>query len=158
MNRRIFLIKSSRIPLGFFGLSMAASWISDRATACTASEEPTDEGPEDQVFESISSEQEGVKSFAFYQGLRPTETRSPDRTDGTFSNMPCIKKSDVDLGTEKIYLFWHGHGANVHRFKVTSEHFAKLATGLSVELYTDLVDGHRHALQITPNLVCKASR
>ena len=135
----------------------ALLYCSDRAAGCTDSENAADSGIEEQGVENIIAGQDGIKSFAFYQGLRPTETRSPDRTDGTFSNMPCIKKSDVDLGIEKTYLFWHGHGANIHRFKVTSEHFAKLARGSSVELYTDLVDGHRHALQISPNLVCTTS-
>ncbi len=97
---------------------------------------------------------EGMKSFGFYEGLSPMGTRSPSRPDGTYYNMPCIPLADVEAGEEKTYPFWHGHSSR-HTFTVTVEHFEQLNAGESVELHTNVVDGHRHALRITPTEACE---
>ncbi|MCX6116961.1 MAG: hypothetical protein NT027_05430 [Proteobacteria bacterium] len=99
---------------------------------------------------------EGVKSFAFYQGLGPTERRSPNRPDGTGSSMPCIAQADIEAAVAKTYRFWHGHGGKQHSFTVSEENFISLQKGETIEIYTDIITGHRHALKIEPQLVCVA--
>lgn len=99
---------------------------------------------------------ESLQSFGYYQGLLPSETRDPGRTDGTASSMPCITAEDIVRGIEKEYTFWHGHGAQNHRFTVTAEHFTSLQAGHDVEILTSVVDGHRHALLISPARRCQA--
>jgi hypothetical protein len=98
---------------------------------------------------------DGYKSFAYYQGLGPTELRSSSRTDGTYYNMPCISALDVEAAEPKDYPYWHGHSRQ-HNFTISSEDFAELAAGRTIELYTDVVDGHRHALKIIPSEICEA--
>jgi hypothetical protein len=95
----------------------------------------------------------GYKSFGYYQGLLPDETRSANRTDGTYSSMPCISAADIEQGVEKTFSFWHGHGRQ-HMFTVTAEDFASLKAGDEIEIYTTVVDGHRHALRISPEEDC----
>ncbi len=96
-----------------------------------------------------------MKSFAYYQGLGPSETRNPQRTDGTYSKMPCISSAEIEACVEKSYAFWHGHGAETHQFTLKPEHFAKLKAGEHIEVFTNLVQGHRHALRIDPAEVCQ---
>ncbi len=142
MQRREFLNFSMKLPVALLGLGVFLEKTHGIAAAC----------------ESISGAQtQGMKSFAFYQGLGPTQLRSADRPDGTFSSMPCISEDDVAAGEAKTYEFWHGHGGKNHKFTVDSESFAKLKAGESVEIYTDVVTGHRHALKIDPNLECTIS-
>lgn len=95
----------------------------------------------------------GMKSFGYYEGLSPNGTRSPSRSDGTYYNMPCIATEDVAAGEAKTYQFWHGHSRQ-HTFTVTPAHFEQLKAGEAVELFTDVVDDHRHALKITPTEAC----
>jgi hypothetical protein len=103
----------------------------------------------------VSSEDEpAYKSFGYYQGLSPTESRSASRTDGTYHQMPCITIRDIARGVEKSYSFWHGHGGGTHKFTVTADHFATLREGKPVEIFTDVIDGHRHALRISPAEMC----
>lgn len=97
----------------------------------------------------------GIKSFGYYEGLSPDGTRSASRTDGTYYNMPCIPAADVELGEEKSYEFWHGHSRD-HEFTVTAEDFERLKAGESIEIHTNVVDGHRHALRISPEESCEA--
>lgn len=94
-----------------------------------------------------------IKSFGYYEGLSPTGTRSARRTDGTYYNMPCIPAEDLELGEEKVYEFWHGHSRD-HTFTVTVEDFERLRAGEEIEIHTNVVDGHRHALRISPNEAC----
>ncbi len=106
---------------------------------------------------SCSSEQtmsSGVTTFGYYQGLQPSQTRSPNRTDGTKHNMPCIPITDIEAAEDRVYTFWHGHNGVSHRFTVTHDDFLRLQTGEVIEVYTDIVSGHRHALKIDPNLAC----
>jgi hypothetical protein len=97
-----------------------------------------------------------IQSFGYYQGLTPTQQRSPNRTDGTTYKMPCIDQLDIDHGEDRAYNFWHGHGSSTHKFIVTAEDFLRLKNGESIEIYTDIVDGHRHALKIDPKDHCAA--
>lgn len=97
---------------------------------------------------------DGIKSFGFYQGLGPTESRSAGRSDGTYYKMPCVQNTDIELGETKEYLFWHGHNNVTHHFVITDEDFIRLQNGTAIEIFTNLVEGHRHALKITPELAC----
>ena len=97
-----------------------------------------------------------IQSFAYYEGLGPTEDRDPARSDGTTYKMPCISPEDVDAGVDKLYDFWHGHDGMIHRFTVTASDFTRLKLGESVEIFTSLVEGHRHSLLIAPTSPCEA--
>lgn len=102
-----------------------------------------------------ASDDLSIQAFGYYQGLGPNERRSASRNDGTTFDMPCILAEDIDAGEDKTYDFWHGHSRK-HRFTVTAEHFTLLRDGEAVEIYTDVVDGHRHALRIKPGEQCRA--
>lgn len=95
-----------------------------------------------------------IQTFAFYQALQPAQTRSPSRKDGTSYKMPCLTQAEIDAGEHRVYQFWHGHGAENHRFTITSDDFARLRSGEAIEVYTDVVEGHRHALKIDPEVPC----
>ncbi len=138
MKRRNFLEHLAKVPL----ISVGAVFVNAVAESSYACEE------------RIGS---GIKSFGFYQGLGPKEVRSSSRPDGTSSGMPCINVEDVDEGIQKIYTFWHGHGGKKHQFVVTEENFLSLQQGQSIEIFTDVIQGHRHALKIEPNLNCQIS-
>ena len=97
----------------------------------------------------------GFKSFGFYQGLGASEERSSSRTDGTYYNMPCISEADVAEGVARDYEFWHSH-SSTHTFTLTEEHFFELSMGRPIEVYTSVVDGHRHALKVAPAESCEA--
>lgn len=98
------------------------------------------------ISEALASDD--LKSFAYYQGLGPTEKRSPSRTDGTYSSMPLILRVDIDAAVEKKYKFWHGHSGSTHSFTLTEDDFLALQDGDTIETYTSVVTGHRHALRI----------
>lgn len=133
MERRRFVAQLCQLPIvGYVALALGES----------AHAEPWDG--------------EDLQSFGYYQGLGPNERRSASRTDGTNYDMPCISVEDITAGDEKSYDFWHGHSRK-HRFTVTAEHFTQIRDGREVELYTDVVDGHRHALRIKPGQVCTES-
>jgi hypothetical protein len=117
MNRREFIKAAFVLPMGF-GFS-----------------------------KTVLATDEDLKSFGYYQGLLPTEKRSPSRTDGTYSGMPLILRDDIDAAVEKTYDFWHGHGAK-HKFTLTENHFIDLQDGRTIEVYTTVISGHRHALRI----------
>ena len=112
-----------------------------------------DASPEDCTDQN--SDAHSIQTFAFYQGLGPTERRDPSRTDGTTYKMPCISNEDLNEGSELNFNFWHGHGSKIHRFKVTQEQITQLLNGEPIEIYTDIVDGHRHAIKIDPQTACK---
>lgn len=97
---------------------------------------------------------EPFRTFAYYQGLGPNQSRSPSRADGTYYKMPCIEAADIAACQDKVYEFWHGHGQITHRFTVTAEDFSKIARGETIEVFTDLVEGHRHAVRLDPNDPC----
>jgi hypothetical protein len=99
---------------------------------------------------------ENLQSFAYYQGLGPNELRDPKRADGTQYKMPCIDAADIAAAVDKEYLFWHGHGGKIHRFKIAAGDFQLLQQGKEVELYTSIVDGHRHALRLALTTPCPA--
>lgn len=127
MDRRRFVAYLSHVPL--VGMALAAT------------QSKADDG--------------SIQSFGYYQGLGPNEPRSPSRRDGTNYDMPCILADDIAAGEEKTYDFWHGHSRK-HRFTIKPEHFEKLLEGQEVELFTDVVDGHRHALRLKPSEGCSA--
>lgn len=102
----------------------------------------------DDLHESLKDNSEGLPTFAYYQGLGPNERRSPQRTDGTDYNMPRISQEDLEAGETKFYEFWHGHSGRNHSFTITAEQFSELKNGKTLEVYTDVVDSHRHAVRI----------
>lgn len=99
----------------------------------------------------------GIRSFAYYQALMPTERRSPSRNDGTNYKMPCISLAAIEAGEDRLYEFWYGHGATSHKFQVTAEDYNRLKNGEAIEIFTDVVEGHRHALKINPREQCQTS-
>lgn len=112
---------------------------------------------------AVSSTQSGgshatgkVQSFGYYEGLGAEETRDPGRTDGTAYNMPCITPEDIAASADKEYVFWHGHGGMDHNFTVKAADFAKLKAGQDVELFTSIVEDHRHSLKISMSMPCEA--
>ncbi len=140
MHRRRFVARLCATPfVGFAVVSLAGC--SDERDASGRSQIRGKEDPQ------------SIQSFAYYQGLGPAETRSPSRSDGTDSSMPCITAGDILAGAEKTYDFWHGHSRQ-HKFTITGESFLKLQEGQAIEIFTDVVDGHRHALAIKPTSRC----
>jgi hypothetical protein len=142
MERRYFLRIVATAPIAIAGLSLNH--------ACS-----TDENISSDLAGNAADEP-AYKSFAYYQGLGPSESRSSSRNDGTYSQMPCITMRDIARGVTKEYQFWHGHGGGSHRFTVTAENFAELREGKFVEIFTNIIDGHRHALRISPQESCEA--
>jgi hypothetical protein len=140
MDRRQFLKKT----LAGCSVMVAVPFFAERIDAST-------EGCSNQ-----SPNADSIQTFAFYQGLGPTERRDPSRSDGTAYKMPCISSEDLTDGTELNFDFWHGHGSKIHRFKVTEEQITQLLNGEAIEIYTDIVDGHRHAIKIDPQTRCSS--
>ena len=97
------------------------------------------------------------QSFGYYEPLGETDPHNADETDGTTYNMPCISGDDIAAAKDKTYKFWHGHDGQDHMFTVTADDFRQLAQGKSLLLYTTMVEGHRHPLQITPSSQCEQS-
>lgn len=97
----------------------------------------------------------GYQSFAYYEGLSPSELRSGSRTDGTSSGMPCISRAEIARGQETEHRFWHGHENEQHMFTLTREHYSMLLSGKPVQVYTSVVDEHRHAFVIDPRKTCR---
>jgi hypothetical protein len=100
------------------------------------------------LFLRASKASQDIKPFGYYQGLGPNEKRDPKRKDGTYYQMPVITAAEIDEGTEREYIFWHGHSGQKHRFVVNEEDFIQIQNGVTIELYTNVVDGHRHCLRI----------
>ncbi|MEY4630547.1 MAG: hypothetical protein RIQ81_667 [Pseudomonadota bacterium] len=100
-------------------------------------------------------EANGYQSYAFYEGLSAEEMRSGSRTDGTSSDMPCISKAEIARAQDTSHIFWHGHDNEKHTFRLTSEHYSDLGSGKPVQIYTTVVDGHRHAVLIDPRKSCR---
>lgn len=112
----------------------------------------------DGVPDTVSaSEIEGYQSFAFYEGIPANGRRSLSRKDGTSRGMPCITKSVIEKGEEVKYDFWHGHDRELHTFKLTSDDLASIKAGKYVEVFTAVVDGHKHAVKIDLEKTCKIS-
>lgn len=61
-----------------------------------------------------------------------------------------IRVAAVAAGTDQPMDFWHGHGGALHRFTVTSAHFAALRRRERVMIETTEVESHRHMLFIDP--------
>lgn len=139
LDRRQFF---SRVAVGAAALLMPRVFAQSDHAACGEADSVRTDGAK------------GAKSFGYYQALRVNEARSPSRTDGTYNKMPCIALLEMEDAEDRVYEFWHGHGSMAHRFTLTSEHYRSLLSGETIEIYTDLVDGHRHALRISPNEPC----
>lgn len=140
MHRRRFVARLCAAPfVGYAVVSLVGC--SDELDASGRSQLHDEDDPQ------------SIQSFAYYQGLGPTETRSPSRADGTDYSMPCITTDDILASVEKTYDFWHGHSRQ-HKFTITAESFLKLQEGEAIEIFTDIVDGHRHALAVKPTSRC----
>lgn len=112
---------------------------------------------ENQDAETLRNEKEGYQSFAFYEGIKEDGKRSLSRSDGTTHGMPCIPKAVIMKGEEIIYDFWHGHDRELHRFTLKIEDLADLKAGKSIEIFTAVVDRHKHAVKIDLEKSCKVA-
>lgn len=101
------------------------------------------------------TEKEGYSTFAYYEGIRADGKRSPSRNDGTGLKMPCITKEVIAAGQEVSYDFWHGHSGELHRFTLTVEDLQTLKDEKSIEVFTAIVDGHKHAVKVDTKKPCK---
>ena len=143
MQRRRFLAYLCRAPIVSYAvITMAAC--SDEQTASMPADAPVPKASTDKF-----------QTFGYYEGLGQTETRDPSRTDGTTYNMPCLTAADIAAAVEKTYEFWHGHDGMQHRFTVTKTDFNRLKSGQSVEIFTSVVEDHRHALLLSPVRRCE---
>lgn len=97
---------------------------------------------------------EGYQAYAYYEGIGPDDERSGQRSDGTTHGMPCILKDDISKAEEKTYNFWHGHNREIHQFTISAELFEQLKQGKPIQIYTEIVDGHRHALIVDVTKTC----
>lgn len=103
----------------------------------------------------VASEKEGYSTFAYYEGIRADGKRSASRNDGTGLKMPCITKEVIAAGQEVSYDFWHGHSGELHRFTLTVEDLGTLKEEKSIEVFTAIVDGHKHAVKVDVKKPCK---
>lgn len=153
---RIHLVSGSLLAV--FGLTSChfspnenqsqSSFKSDTETT-TTQENPNEE--------ALRNEKEGYQSFAFYEGIKEDGKRSLSRSDGTTHGMPCISKAVILKGEEIKYDFWHGHDRELHRFTLKIEDLAELKAGKSIEVFTAVVDRHKHAVKIDLEKSCKAT-
>jgi len=143
MIRQQFL--NRRIMSSVLAAMLSSGLMTLGASQLLASDENTDVD---------APKKEGYQSYAYYQGLRPDEMRDASRKDGTSHGMPCIAKDDITAGEERNYNFWHGHDNELHKFTLTPENLEELKSGKSIEVYTDAVEGHRHAVLINVNAKC----
>lgn len=152
MKRRAFIKYMGQSSLLAFGgllaTRFAAGQTYDEAESCALEYSYDD-------LAGCVMESNGYKSYGYYQGLGPSERRSSSRSDGTYYKMPCIPQEDIDAGESRTYEFWHGHNGQVHQFTVTAEDFAQLQEGRDIEIYTDVITGHRHALLVSPKKTCE---
>jgi hypothetical protein len=102
------------------------------------------------------TEKEGYSTFAYYEGIRADGKRSPSRNDGTALKMPCITKDVIAAGQEISYDFWHGHSGELHRFTLTVDDLQTLKDEKSIEVFTAIVDGHKHAVKVDVKKPCKS--
>jgi len=102
------------------------------------------------------AEKEGYSTFAYYEGIRADGKRSASRDDGTALKMPCITKDVIAAGQEISYDFWHGHSGELHRFTLTVEDLQALKDEKSIEVFTAIVDGHKHAVKVDVKKPCKS--
>jgi hypothetical protein len=107
--------------------------------------------------EASRNEKEGYQSFAFYEGIKEDGKRSLSRSDGTTHGMPCITKAIIIKGEEIKYDFWHGHDRELHRFTLRAEDLAELKAGKSIEIFTAVVERHKHAVKIDLEKSCKVA-
>lgn len=61
-----------------------------------------------------------------------------------------IKVDYVKAGQTITFDFWHGHNGILHRYTVTSDHFAQLKKLQRVQIETTEVADHTHLLFIDP--------
>jgi hypothetical protein len=107
--------------------------------------------------EALRNEKEGYQSFAFYEGIKEDGKRSLSRSDGTTHGMPCIAKAVILKGEEIKFDFWHGHDRELHRFTLKIDDLAALKAGKSIEIFTAVVDRHKHAVKIDLEKSCKVA-
>ncbi|MBX3227099.1 MAG: hypothetical protein KIT84_35815 [Labilithrix sp.] len=71
--------------------------------------------------------------------------------DGTLGpKTGIVRATDMGVGEDKVYDFWHGHEGRLHRFTVTAAHFARLRQKQRVTIATTVVSDHQHTLFIDP--------
>jgi hypothetical protein len=104
---------------------------------------------------ATSASKEGYSTFAYYEGIRADGKRSASRNDGTGLKMPCITKEVIAAGQEVSYDFWHGHSGELHRFTLKVEDLEQLKQETSIEIFTAIVDGHKHAVKVDTKKPCK---
>ena len=105
--------------------------------------------------DAASATKEGYSTFAYYEGIRADGKRSASRNDGTGLKMPCITKEVIAAGQEVSYDFWHGHSGELHRFTLKVEDLEQLKQETSIEVFTAIVDGHKHAVKVDTKKPCK---
>lgn len=106
--------------------------------------------------QAVAAEKDGYSTFAYYEGIRADGKRSASRNDGTALKMPCITKEVIAAGQEVSYDFWHGHSGELHRFTLTVEDLQALKEEKSIEVFTAIVDGHKHAVKVDVKKPCKS--
>ena len=106
--------------------------------------------------DATNATKEGYSTFAYYEGIRADGKHSASRNDGTGLKMPCITKEVIAAGQEVSYDFWHGHSGELHRFTLTVEDLQTLKDEKSIEVFTAIVDGHKHAVKVDVKKPCKS--
>lgn len=71
--------------------------------------------------------------------------------DGTYGPLTgVVEVAMVSAGVEVTIDFWHGHGGQLHRYKLGPAEFDALKQGQRVTVGTTTVDNHAHMLFIDP--------
>jgi len=144
---------------GLCGVSSCQRDITHSANSSNVKEADvvSEETSQNEILIDIARINRGYQSFAFYEGIPADGKRSLSRSDGTDHGMPCISRAFIEKGEEQKYNFWHGHDGELHRFTITAEDFALLRSGKSIEIFTAVVDGHKHAVKIDLDKTCSVS-
>lgn len=147
---RVYMISGAMIAvLGFVSCQMTTSKNQSQSSFKTDASATQENNATD------VNDKEGYQSFAFYEGIKEDGKRSLSRSDGTTHGMPCITKAIIAKGEEAKYDFWHGHNRELHRFTLSVEDLATLKSGKSIEVFTAVVDRHKHAVKIDLEKTCK---
>lgn len=128
--------------------------VTNQSASVTKSSDSTQQREESEQPTQEINQKEGYQSFAFYEGIKEDGKRSLTRNDGTTHGMPCISKAVIQKGEEIKYDFWHGHNRELHRFTLTVEHLEQLRSGKSIEVFTAVVDRHKHAVKVDLDKPC----
>lgn len=126
----------------------------NHTASLTKASDTTQQLEENEQLPTEASLKEGYQSFAFYEGIKEDGKRSLTRNDGTTHGMPCISKAVIQKGEEIKYDFWHGHNRELHRFTLTAENLEQLRSGKSIEVFTAVVDRHKHAVKVDLEKPC----